>query len=224
LCQIIKFFLDQGYERIKIKIKPEKDVEVVKAIREEFGDFPLQVDANAGYLKGNAQVLEELDKFSLLMIEQPLSARDFVGHSELQKRIKTPICLDESIVYEEDVETAYKLGAGRVINIKPARVGGIYPACKLAEKARQLGFSCWVGGLLETGIGRAANLSLACLPYFNYPGDISASDRYFVEDIIDPPFILQKGSRIQAPSAPGLGVAPVLSRLKHFGVKIHQWQ
>lgn len=224
LCESIKFFLDQGYGRIKIKIKPEKDVEVVKAIREEFGDLLLQVDANAAYLKEEGQFLEELDRFSLLMIEQPFSARDFAGHSELQKNLQTPICLDESIVCEEDVETAHRLGSARIINIKPARVGGIFPAKKLAEKANQLGFSCWVGGLLETGIGRAANVSLACLPFFTFPGDISASDRYFLEDIIDPPFILQKGSTLSAPSSPGLGVAPLISRLKQYGVRIHQWR
>ncbi len=198
--------LDEGYRRIKIKIEPGKDVVLVKKIREEFGDIPLQVDANSAYTIADVDVFLKLDKFGLLMIEQPLGYDDLLHHSILSKKLITPICLDESIKNLHDVILAYKLGSAEIINIKPARVSGPFESKKILDVVSGLGLGAWIGGMLETGIGRAFLVALASHPSVTYPNDISASDRYWNEDIVEPPWILTKNGTIAVPKKPGLGV------------------
>jgi O-succinylbenzoate synthase len=194
-----------GYKRIKLKIEPGWDLLPVKAVRDCFGpDLMLQVDANSSYGREDIEHLAELDEFSLALIEQPLDEDDLVGHAELARRIATPVCLDESIVSANSAASAIALGACSVVNIKAGRVGGYLEACAVHDVCKSMNVPVWCGGMLETGLGRAANLALASLPGFTLPGDISATDRYFAEDIT-PPFVLHDGA-IAVPTAPGLGV------------------
>jgi O-succinylbenzoate synthase len=199
-------FLAQGYRRIKIKIKPGWDVAVVERVRAVFGDILLQVDANSAYTLQEADVFRALDEFGLLLIEQPLEEDDLVDHATLQAQLRTPLCLDESIVSPGHARKALDIGACRIINIKAARVGGLSAAVAIHDLCRARGVPVWCGGLLETGVGRAANLALASLPNFTLPGDLSASDRYFEEDIIDPPVRLDPDGTVLVPAGPGLGV------------------
>ena len=198
-------YLAQGYRRIKLKIEPGWDVEPVRLVRERFGDdLLLQVDANAAYTLADARQLARLDPFDLLLMEQPLNEADIRGHASLARHVRTPICLDESIRSARDAATAIALGACDVINIKPARVGGYLEARRVHDVARANGIPVWCGGMLETGIGRAANVALAALPGFTLPGDTSASDRYFRHDIT-PPFVLDDG-HLPVPTGAGIGV------------------
>jgi O-succinylbenzoate synthase len=197
-------YLDQGYRRIKLKIKPGWDVEPVRAVRERFGDVPLQVDANTAYSLSDAAALAQLDPFDLLLIEQPLPEEQVLAHAELAKLVRTPICLDESITSAQAAEDAIQLGACRVINVKPGRVGGYLEARKIHDLCAARGVPVWMGGMLETGIGRAGNVAMAAMPNFTLPGDTSASDRYYRRDITAP-FVLRDG-RLDVPSGPGLGV------------------
>lgn len=212
-------YLAQGYRRIKIKIKPGWDVEPVRRLRERFGDILLQVDANSAYELEDAAVFEALDAFGLLLIEQPLSEDDLVDHAALQARIRTPICLDESIVHERAARAALRLGACRIINIKQARVGGLAAAVAIHDLCRAQGVPVWCGGMLETGIGRAANMALCALPGFTLPADLSASDRYFDEDLIDPPVTLNPNGTITVPTSVGLGVHVVMDRVERRTVR-----
>ncbi len=212
-------YLAQGYRRIKIKIKPGWDVEPVRRLRERFGDILLQVDANSAYELEDAAVFEALDAFGLLLIEQPLSEDDLVDHATLQARIKTPICLDESIVHERAARAALRLGACRIINIKQARVGGLAAAVAIHDLCRAQGVPVWCGGMLETGIGRAANMALCALPGFTLPADLSASNRYFDEDLIDPPVTLNPDGTITVPTGVGLGVHVVMDRVERRTVR-----
>lgn len=214
LLDRIGHFLDQGYQRIKVKIKPGWDVAVVQRIREVYGDVTLQVDANAAYTLDDAAVFRTLDRFNLLLIEQPLEEDDLVDHAALQREVRTPICLDESITSPSVARKALQIGACRIVNIKPARVGGLGAATAIHDLCRAQGVPVWCGGLLETGVGRAANLALASLPGFTLPADLSASDRYFDEDIIDPPVRLGPGGTIAVPDGPGLGVTVRMDRLE----------
>lgn len=198
--------LAEGYRRIKVKIEPGWDVQLVEGIRERYPEITLMADANSAYDLDDAAHLAELDRFGLLMLEQPLAAGDLVDHAALQSRMRTPICLDESIESARDAQHAIQLGACRVINIKPGRVGGFAESRRIHDLAAAAGIPVWCGGMLETGIGRAANVALATLPNFRLPGDISASDRYWAEDIVEPPFTLQKGGTIAVPQRWGLGV------------------
>ena len=183
-------YLDAGYVRIKLKIEPGWDVEPVRAVRERFGDdVLLQVDANTAYTLGDARHLARLDPFDLLLIEQPLDEEDILGHAALAKLIRTPVCLDESITSARAAADAIGLGACEIVNIKPGRVGGYLEARRIHDVCAAHGVPVWCGGMLETGIGRAANVALAALPGFTLPGDTSASDRYFRTDIT-PPFVL----------------------------------
>ncbi|MFD7662100.1 o-succinylbenzoate synthase [Streptomyces sp. NPDC059788] len=208
LLDAVAGYLDEGYVRIKLKIEPGWDVEPVRAVRERFGDdLLLQVDANAAYTLVDARQLAELDNFGLLLIEQPLANDDLVQHAALAKLLRTPICLDESIESATDAAAAISLGACSIINIKPARVGGYLEARRIHDLARAHGISVWCGGMLETGIGRAANVALAALPGFTLPGDTSGSRRYFATDITEP-FVLTDG-HLQVPTGPGLGVEPL---------------
>jgi O-succinylbenzoate synthase len=199
-------FVSQGYQRIKIKIKPGWDVVPLKKIRREFGNIMLQVDANGSYQIKDINKLQKLDEFKLLMIEQPFAADNFLDHAALQKKIKTKVCLDESIVSVEDAKIAKNLNVCKIINIKPARTGGLTEAKRIHDFSKKNNIPVWCGGMLETGIGRAVNLALASLPNFKLPSDISASSRYFIKDIIYNSFELNKDSTINVPDAPGLGI------------------
>src|SRR6202140_1781376 len=204
LLQTVGDYLDQGYRRIKLKIKPGWDVEPVRAVRERFGDVPLQVDANTAYSLSHAPQLALLDPFDLLLIEQPLPEEQVLAHAELAKLVRTPICLDESITSAQAAEDAIELGPGRIIHINPGRVGGYLEARRIHDLCSARGVPVWMGGMLETGIGRAGNVAMAAMPNFTLPGDTSASDRYYHRDITAP-FVLHDG-RLDVPAGPGLGV------------------
>jgi O-succinylbenzoate synthase len=205
LLDAVAAYLSEGYARVKLKIQPGWDVEPVRAVREEFGDdLRLQVDANTAYELADADRLRRLDEYGLMLIEQPLAEDDLRGHARLARLIRTPICLDESITSARDAAAAIALEACRVINVKPARVGGYLEARRVHDVAAASGVPVWCGGMLETGVGRAANLALAALPGFLLPGDISASRRYYAEDITDP-FDLADGC-MRVPDGPGAGV------------------
>jgi O-succinylbenzoate synthase len=208
LLHRVSDFIDQGYVRIKLKIKPGWDIEPVRAVRERFGDdLLLQVDANTAYTLADARHLARLDDFDLLLIEQPLGDEDLTDHAELAKLIRTPVCLDESIVSAKAAADAISLGACAVINIKAGRVGGYLEARRVHDVAAAHGIPVWCGGMLETGLGRAANIALAALPGFVLPGDTSASDRFYQQDITTP--VTLHDGQVIVPSGPGLGVAPI---------------
>ena len=212
LLETVDGYLAEGYRRIKLKIQPGWDIVPVAAVRERFGDeLLLQVDANAAYTLRDAVHLSRLDAFGLLLIEQPLGEEDLRQHSKLAGLMSTPMCLDESIVSAEAAADAVALGAAAVINIKPGRVGGYLEARRIHDLARSFGIAVWCGGMLETGIGRAANAALAGLPGFTLPGDISASSRFFREDVTEP-FVLEDG-HIRIPTGAGIGVEPDADRL-----------
>jgi O-succinylbenzoate synthase len=207
LLDAVGGYLEQGYQRVKLKIQPGWDVEPVRAVRQRFGgDLPLQVDANTAYTLADARQLARLDPFDLLLIEQPLPEDDLAGHAALAGRLRTPICLDESITSARATADAIMRGACAVVNIKAGRVGGYLEARRVHDVAAAHGVPVWCGGMLETGLGRAANIALAALPNFTLPGDISASDRYWRTDITTP-FRLEDG-HLSVPTGPGLGVAP----------------
>ncbi len=206
LIDDVTLAVDKKYHRVKIKIKPGADKELISAIRNRFPDINLSVDANGSYDASRFSALRDLDGFNLDMIEQPLPRRDFAAHARLQKAIRTPICLDESIECVEDLKTAVSLGACRVVNIKQSRVGGLHRAIAIAEYARTNGIGVWSGGMLETGISRAVNLHLQTRDEFNLPGDTSETTRYFDEDIVDAPVVLDEDGFIQLPEGPGIGV------------------
>src|SRR5882762_7744137 len=207
-------YLDQGYRRIKLKIKPGWDVEPVRAVRDRFGDIPLQVDANTAYTLSHAAQLAKLDAFGLLLIEQPLPEDQVLAHAELAKVVRTPICLDESITSAQAAADAIELGACKIINIKPGRVGGYLEARRIHDLCAARGVPVWMGGMLETGLGRAGNVSMAAMANFKLPGDTSASDRYYHRDITEP-FVLVDG-RLRVPDGPGLGVHVDLDYLEEI--------
>jgi O-succinylbenzoate synthase len=206
LLEVVDGYLADGYARIKLKIEPGWDVEPVRAVRERFGDVLLQVDANAAYTLADAPRLAGLDPFGLLLIEQPLPEDDVRGHAELARRVRTPICLDESITSARAAADAIAIGACSIVNIKAGRVGGFLEARRVHDVCAAHGVPVWCGGMLETGVGRAANLALAALPNFTLPGDTSASDRYWRRELITEPFVLEPRGVVRVPSGPGLGV------------------
>lgn len=215
LLDAVGGYLDEGYVRIKLKIEPGWDVEPVRAVRERFGDdVLLQVDANTAYTLADAQHLARLDPFDLLLIEQPLDEEDVLGHADLAKLLRTPVCLDESIESARDAAAAIRLGACSIVNVKPGRVGGYLEARRIHDVCAAAGVPVWCGGMLETGLGRAANVALAALPGFTLPGDTSASGRYYATDLTEP-FVLSEG-HLALPTGPGLGVAPVPERLEEL--------
>lgn len=211
---IINKRLGQGYKRIKLKIKPNWDVELAQGIRAVHPDIMLMLDANSAYTLADAEHLKGLDDYNLLMIEQPLSHDDIYEHSKLQPQIKTPVCLDESVKSANDLRLAIEVGAIKILNLKPARVGGFAESLDIYKVALESGLSLWIGGMLETGVGRAANVAIASLPAVNLPCDISATDRYFAEDITEPPFVLQPDSTLLVPDGDGIGVEVVRERLE----------
>jgi O-succinylbenzoate synthase len=206
--------LAAGYQRIKIKIKPGWDLAAVERVRTRFGDIPLMVDANAAYTLNDTEHLAQLDAFNLMMIEQPLDYDDVSDHVALQRRLKTPICLDESIHTVRIARDAIAAGACRIINIKPGRVGGHRESIRLHDLCAASGIPVWHGGMLETGIGRAHNIHLASLPNFSLPGDIAASKRYFAPDLIEPAIEVAADGTIAVPDGPGIGVTIVPDRVE----------
>lgn len=218
LIQQVGRHVEEGYRRIKLKIEPGVDLERVRAVREEHPDVLLSVDANGAYTLDQARVFEALDQLDLLMIEQPLHHEDLLQHADLQRRIRTDVCLDESIRSAADAAAAIELGACRIINVKQGRVGGILEARRVHDVCRRAGVPVWCGGMLETGIGRATNLALAAMPGFILPGDTSASARYFAEDLTEP-FVLGADGTMGVPEGPGIGVEPVPDRLDTFTVR-----
>lgn len=214
LVQVVGGYLEKGYARIKIKIKPGRDVQDAQAVRQAFPHIRLQVDANSAYTLETASALLPLDELDLLLIEQPLAEDDMWDHSRLQPRFRTPICLDESIHFARHARQALEMGACRIINIKAGRVGGLSEAKSIHDLCLAQNVPVWCGGMLETGVGRAANLALASLPGFTLPGDISATDRYYEEDITNERFTLNSDSTIDVPGGPGLGVTINTQALK----------
>jgi len=212
LLDAVAGYLEAGYVRIKLKIEPGWDITPVASVRERFGDeILLQVDANAAYTRADARHLARLDPFDLVLIEQPLDEEDMLGHAELARQIRTPVCLDESITSARAAADAISLGACAIVNIKPGRVGGYLEARRIHDVCVAHGVPVWCGGMLETGLGRAANLALAALPGFTLPGDTSGSDRYYRTDITVP-FVVQDG-HLDVPVGPGIGVEPLPSEL-----------
>mgnify|MGYP001611073673 CR=1 FL=1 len=219
LVERVRAYLADGYPRIKIKIKPGRDVAEAQAVRKAFPDILLQVDANSAYTLDDAATIKAMDDLNLLLIEQPLSEDDIFDHAKLQPQLKTAICLDESILSARHARWAHELGACRIINIKPGRVGGLREAIRIHDYCAEHDIPVWCGGMLETGIGRAANVALASLPNFRLPGDISASARYWKEDIVEPAFTLNSDGTLTVPTGPGLGVAVREELLERFTVK-----
>ncbi|MCK5642865.1 MAG: o-succinylbenzoate synthase [Gammaproteobacteria bacterium] len=210
-------FLSQGFSRIKLKIKPGWDLKLLREVRHKFPEIRLMVDANSAYRMDDLEILKAMDEFDLIMLEQPLSHDDVYQHSQLQKLIDTPICLDESIHSPDQAVWALKIGACRVINIKPGRVGGLWETRKIHDLCQDRGIPVWCGGMLETGIGRAANLAAASLPNFRMPTDNGPTGRYWEEDIIEEEFFLNReDSTITVPDQPGLGVTPSLDRIEKY--------
>jgi o-succinylbenzoate synthase len=203
-----------GYQRIKIKIKPGWDIAVVERLRIRFGDIPLMVDANGAYSPADASRLVALDQFALMMIEQPFEDEDLVGHAMLQAQLRTPICLDESIHSVRDAQFALAAGACRIVNIKPGRLGGHAESIRVHDLCAGHHVPVWHGGMLESGIGRAHNIHLSTLRNFTLPGDVAASRRYYVPDLIDPPIDVRPDGTIQVPEGPGIGVHVMIDRVE----------
>lgn len=212
-------FLDDGYARIKIKIKPGRDVEMLAGLRARYPEVDFMADANSAYTLDDVDRLKALDDLDLMMIEQPLRYDDFLHHARLQERIETAVCLDESIKSAADTELALELGSCRIINIKPGRVGGLGESRRIHDMMRDAGLAVWCGGMLESGVGRAHNVALASLPGFTLPGDISASSRYWERDIVSPEFEVADGT-MKVPTAPGIGVEVDVDRIEALTTRV----
>lgn len=219
LIRKVEAYLVEGYKRIKIKIAPGNDIQFIKAVRKEFPDILLQVDANSAYELKDINLFKQMDDYNLLLIEQPLGYDDIFEHSKLQRELETPICLDESIHSLADTRAAIELDSCRVINIKPGRVGGFSESKLIHDYCASENIPVWCGGMLESGIGRAGNVALASLPNFVLPGDISASKRYYKEDIVEPEFVLNKDGTIDVPIKPGIGVEVNMKMLDKVTVR-----
>jgi O-succinylbenzoate synthase len=211
-------YLAEGYRRIKLKIAPGHDVEVVRRVRERHPSIALQVDANSAYTLDDLATLQALDAFDLLLIEQPLAHDDVIDHARLQAELKTPICLDESIHSAADARKAIAIGACRAINVKVSRLGGLLEARRVHDVCRARGVPVWCGGMHEFGIGRAANVAIASLPGFTLPGDVSGSDKYYHEDVVDPPVLARDGA-VAMFDGPGIGVEPVEDRIRRHTLR-----
>jgi O-succinylbenzoate synthase len=216
LVRSVESYLEKGYRRVKIKIKPGREVDETSAVRRAYPDLRLQVDANSAYTLETADALKPLDELDLLLIEQPLYEDDIWDHRKLQAEFKTPICLDESIVSPRHARYALEMEACRIINIKSARVAGLSQGIMIHDYCRAQNVPVWCGGMLETGVGRASNLAIASLPGFILPGDISASDRYYQQDITNERFTLNTDSTINVPTRHGLGVTIDEDALRQF--------
>jgi O-succinylbenzoate synthase len=216
LLHVIDGFMQEGYQRMKIKIKPGKDVDMIGGVRKRFPDVPMMADANSAYTLDDIEVLKALDEFNLTMIEQPLAHDDIIDHAKLQSQIKTPICLDESIHSLEDARKAIELGSCRIINMKIGRVGGLTEAKKIHDYCQSQNIPLWCGGMLESGIGRAHNIALTSLSNFLMPGDTSGSSRYWFEDIVSPEVMVSTKGTIEVPTTPGIGYEPVESIMDKY--------
>ena len=223
LIETVRGFVDEGYKRIKVKIKPGNDVGVIREIRKNFPEVPLMADANSAYTLEDVELLKELDEFNLTMIEQPLASDDIIDHAALQKHLETPICLDESIHSLEDTRKAVELGSTKIINIKIGRVGGLTEAKKIHDYCMEHQIPVWCGGMLESGIGRAHNIALTTLPNFIFPGDTAASSRYWEEDVISPEIIVVDGY-ITIPTAYGIGYEPKMKAIDKYTVEKMQFK
>jgi O-succinylbenzoate synthase len=219
LLEKVGSYIEEGYARIKMKIKPGRDVQMVRAVREKYPDARLMVDANSAYTLDDIDHLKEFDALDLMMIEQPLAHHDIREHSVLQKKLKTPICLDESIHRPEDARFALDLVACGVINIKPGRVGGFTNSRAIHDMCAERNVPVWVGGMLESGIGRGHNVALATLPGFTLPGDISGSRRYWASDIVEPEWEAGPDGMMHPPASPGIGVTPKTARIASEAVR-----
>jgi len=219
LIQKVEGYLSEGYQRIKIKIAPGLDLQFVEALRREFPEILLQVDANSAYTLEHIGLFRKMDDYNLLLIEQPLGYEDIFDHSKLQRELKTPICLDESIHSMDDTRAAIELDSCRIINIKPGRVGGFTESKRIHDYCASMKIPVWHGGMLESGIGRAGNVALASLSNFTLPGDISASKRYYREDIVEPEFVVNPDGTMNVPTGSGIGVAVNMGMLEKVTVK-----
>jgi O-succinylbenzoate synthase len=219
LAEAVARCIEEGYARVKLKIAPGRDVEVLALIRDRFGDATLSADANCAYTLADAPRLRELDALDLQMLEQPLARDDLVDHARLQEQLSTPICLDESIESERDAAAALELESCRVVNLKPGRVGGFTASRRIHDTLLTAQMPIWCGGMFETGIGRAHNLALASLPGFTLPGDISASGRYWARDIVSPEHDVVDGY-MRVPSGPGIGVEVDVERIEALTVRV----
>jgi O-succinylbenzoate synthase len=217
-------FLQQGYRRIKIKIMPGHDVELVRAVRDRFGDIPLMVDANAAYQLEDIAIFEELDKYGLMMFEQPLGRKALDEHAELQRRLNTPICLDESAEDLESIASAIRLGSAKILNIKVQRMGGLAPAKQAHDAARAAGIPCWMGTMPELGVASAQALHLATLGNFTFPTDVEASARWFKDDIIEPPIEISGDGFIQPPDGPGMGYKIDMRKVEKYRIRFEEFQ
>ncbi|MBC8332207.1 MAG: o-succinylbenzoate synthase [Anaerolineae bacterium] len=223
LVATVEGYLAQGYRRVKIKIKPGRDIADTQAVRRAFPDLRLQVDANSAYTLETADALLPLDDLNLLLIEQPLAEDDIWDHSRLQPKFRTPLCLDESITKPSHARQALEMEACRVVNIKPGRVGGLSQGVLIHNLCAEQDIPVWCGGMLETGVGRASNLAIASLPNFKLPGDISATERYYSEDITNEIFTLNSDSTITVPETPGLGVTINLKALTRYRMQVESF-
>jgi O-succinylbenzoate synthase len=219
LLEKIRQEVDAGYQRIKIKIKPGWDLKIIERVRKEFPDIRLMGDANSAYKLSDVSLFQQLGRFNLMMLEQPLAHDDIFDHAALQRQINTPVCLDESIRSAEDAAHAIALGSCQIINVKLGRVGGHAEAKRLEQVARDNEIPVWCGGMLEAGIGRAHNIAMSTLAGFTLPGDVSASARYWEEDIIDPPVTVSARGTITPPDSPGIGFAVNLPRIEALTVR-----
>ncbi|WP_144509638.1 o-succinylbenzoate synthase [Bacillus sp. FJAT-22090] len=217
LIELVRGYVAEGYKRMKVKIKPGFDVHVIQALREAFPNVPLMADANSAYTLEDIEVLKQLDEFNLTMIEQPLASDDIIDHAKLQKELKTPICLDESIHSLEDARKAIELGSTKIINIKIGRVGGLTESKKIHDFCMEHDIPVWCGGMLESGIGRAHNVALTTLPNFILPGDTAGSSRYWEEDVITPEVVAEDGY-IQVPTGYGIGYEPNIEVMNRYTV------
>ena len=224
LVQRVEGYLRDGYQRVKLKIAPGRDLQFVRAVRQAFPQLLLQVDANSAYRLEDADVFKQMDDLNLLLIEQPLAHDDIYDHSKLQRQVKTAICLDESIHSVADAQAGIELGSCKIINIKPGRVGGYRESIKIHDYCASQNAPVWHGGMLESGIGRAGNVALASLPNFKLPGDISASKRYYKEDIVDPLFEVDANGTMAVPTKPGIGVEVLLDRLEKVTLRKQEFK
>jgi O-succinylbenzoate synthase len=219
LINKVEGYLGEGYKRIKIKIAPGNDIQFVAALRKEFPGIMLQVDANSAYTLNDTDLFKRMDEYNLILIEQPLGYEDIFDHSKLQHELNTPICLDESIHSLDDTRAAIELDSCRIINIKPGRVGGFTESKHIHDYCASMKIPVWHGGMLESGIGRAGNVALASLPNFTLPGDISASKRYYRQDIVEPEFKVNPDGTMDVPAKPGIGVGVDMKMLEKVTVR-----
>ena len=224
LLKRVEKFLGEGYRRIKIKIKPGRDVELVRAIRDRFGDIPLMVDANASYTLEHIQIFGELDRFGLMMIEQPLAREAIAEHAELQRRLHTPICLDESAESILAIAEIIRMRSGRILNIKVQRMGGLWQARRAHDLAQKAGIPCWMGTMPELGVASAQGLHLATLPNFTLPSDIEASARWYTDDIISPQIEISGQGFIQLPDAPGMGYSVNRRKVEQYRLRLEEFR